>query len=69
VKGSNPHIRNKTIIYNYILVAKDKLHTTLVANVDEVNIKQNISQSVYYCTIPFIYYHKINNLHNDMWQM
>jgi len=41
VKGSNPHIRRKIVIYNYILVAKDKLHKTLVANVDEVNIKQN----------------------------
>ncbi len=34
---SNLHIKRKTIIYNYILIAKDKLHETLIASVNEVN--------------------------------
>jgi len=40
------------------LVALNKLHKTLVANVDEIKGQQNISSFVYYC-MSSIYYHKI----------
>jgi hypothetical protein len=46
-------------------VALNKLHKTLVANVDEVKNLKNISPSVYY-HMSYVYYHKNQQLtHND----
>jgi hypothetical protein len=47
------------------LVPLDKLHKTLVANVDEVNGQQNISPSDTIICHSYITI-QINNLHNDM---
>jgi hypothetical protein len=41
---------------------------TQVASVDEFN-NQQIFHHPYIIYMPFIYTIKINNLHNDMWQM
>jgi len=58
----------KTFVIKNYLVALNKLHKTLVTNVDEVNGQQIFHHP--YAIVCHLYITiKINNLHNDMWKM
>ncbi len=48
----------KTFTTKNCLIAFNKLHKTLVANVDEVNDQQNTSPFLYYCMSSIYYYKK-----------
>ncbi len=58
----------KTFVTKNCLVALNKLHKTLVANVDEINGQQNTHHAYTIVCHPYITI-KSSNLHNDTWQM
>jgi hypothetical protein len=58
----------KTFHIKKYLVALNKLHQTIVANVNEVNGQQILHHPYTIVCHPYITI-KINNLHNDTWKV